>query len=150
VELEADISASGKLSFSKEVVSLSMPSQKLKALLLKLNNEGRLTDLNADIKNNSLPRMGTSIVFATWLQTDISKRPEAEIERTGQAILTGQTEGYTIEIQASLRCMQSENAWRRLLSSPRFIVGFGTLIGANLEPHFAEIDPIVFAYAEVD
>jgi hypothetical protein len=150
VELEADISASGKLSFSKEIVSQFMPSQKLKALLLKLDNEGRLPDLNAYIQDNKLPRRGTSIIFATWLQTDTNKRPETEIERTGQAVLTGHTESYTLEIQASLRCMQSENAWRRLLSSPRFIVGFGTLIGASLKEHFVEIDPIVFAYAEVD
>lgn len=64
VELEADISASGKLSFSKEVISQFMSSQKLKALLLKLDNENRLPDLNAHIKDKRLPKRGTSIVFA--------------------------------------------------------------------------------------
>jgi hypothetical protein len=46
--------------------------------------------------------------------------------------------------------MSSENAWRRLQSRPRLVGGFGTLIGLDLNSHFAEIDPIVFGYAQPD
>ena len=147
VEVEADVSASGEVSFSKEIVSEFTSVQKLKALLFKLDSEGSLADLNTHIETDSLPKVGTRVVFAIWLQTDTGKRPEAEIVKTGAAILSGGTNGYTVEIQASLEFMESENAWRRLQPKPRFIAGFGTLIGVDLETHLAEIDPIVFAYA---
>lgn len=144
LEIEAEVSASGKLSFSKEVVLGFTPAQKLKALLLKLESQGRIIDLNTA---DSLPKVGTTVAFAAWLQTDTSKRSESEIERTEAAVFSGRTNGYAIEIGASLEFMESKNAWRRLLPKERYIAGVGTLIGTNSEEHFAEIDPIVFAYA---
>jgi len=145
LEIEANVSASGKLSFSKEVVSKFTPSQKLKALLLKLNNEGRIADIND--KTVNLLKVGSPVVFATWIKVDTTKRSESKIEKTGAAILAGHAENFKIEIQASLKFMESENAWRRL-ESKRFITGFGTLIGIESEEHLVEIDPIVVAYAE--
>lgn len=150
VEVEADVSASGRLSFSKEIVSQFTGPQKLKALLLKLDIDGRLANLNASIRKQSLPKEGMSVVFTTWLQADIAKRNESEIERIKAAIFTGKVDSYTIEIQSSLVCMSSENAWRRLQSRPRFVAGFGTLIGIDSNSHVAEIDPIVFGYAQPD
>ncbi len=144
LEVEANVSASGKLSFSKEIVSGFTPPQKLKALLLKLKSVDRIVDLNTA---DSLPKVGEPAVFAAWMKTDTSKRSEAEIERTGAAFITGGTDRYVIEIQASIEFMESGNAWRRL-QSKRYIAGFGTLIGTNQEGHLAEIDPIVFAYAK--
>ena len=145
LEIEANVSASGKLSFSNEVVSAFTPSQKLKALLLKLNSDARITDLNH--KTIDLLKVGSPVVFATWIQVDKTKRSPAKIEKTGAAILAGYVESYKIEIQASLKFMESENAWRRI-ESKRFITGFGTLIGIGSEEHIVEIDPIVFGYAE--
>ena len=145
LEIEANVSASGKLSFSKEVVSEFTPSQKLKALLLKLNSEGRIADINH--KAVDLLKVGSPVVFATWIKVDTTKRSQSKIEKTGATILAGHAENYKIEIQASLKFMESENAWRRL-EVKRFITGFGTLIGIESEEHLVEIDPIVFAYAE--
>lgn len=144
LEVEANVSASGKLSFSKEIVSEFTPSQKLKALLLKLKDDGRIVDLND--KSAGLPKVGIPVVFSLWIQVDAAKRSESKIEKTGAVILIGNIDNNRVEIQASLQFMQSENAWRRL-QSKRFIAGFGTLIGANAEERLVEIDPIVFQYA---
>ena len=46
LEVKANVSASGKVSFSKEVVSEFTPPQKLKALLLKLTSERRISNIN--------------------------------------------------------------------------------------------------------
>lgn len=148
VEVEADVSASGKISFSKEVISQFTAPQKLKALLLKLDHEGHLVDLNASMHGQTLPKQGVSVVFTAWLQVDVSKRSESKIEKTKAAIFTGKVDDFTIEIQSSLVCMSSENAWRRLQARPRFVVGFGTLIGLDPNTRLVEVDPIVFGYAE--
>ena len=144
LEVEANVSASGKASFSKEIVSQFTPPQKLTALLLKLRSEGRLSDIND--KEADVPRVGAPVVFSTSIQVDTTKRPESEIKETGAVILAGHTDNYKIEIQASLEFMAGKNSWRRFLGRT-FVAGFGTLIRVNAEKRLVEIDPIVFHYA---
>src|SRR5215216_1801735 len=86
--IEAEVSGVGKLSFSNETVSRFTPAQKLKALLLKLASEDRLLDLNSQPKSINLP-VGRPAVYTAWLKVDAERRPEAEVERTGSVILTG-------------------------------------------------------------
>jgi hypothetical protein len=145
LEVEANVSASGKLSFSEEVVSKFTPPRKLKALLLKLTSEGRISNIND--KEVNLLGVGAPVAFATWMQVDTVKRPVSMIEETGAVIFSGDEDNCKVEIQASLEFMESRNAWRRL-QSKRFIAGFGTLIGVNAKEHLVEIDPIVLRYAE--
>ena len=147
LEVEAEVSASGKIAFSKEVVSRFTPTQKLKALLFKLDSEDRLADLNAFIKTDKLPKENTPIVYTVGLQTDLSKQPEPDILKTEAVILTGHIDNFEVKIQASLEFMESKNAWRRFQLKPRYIAGFGTLIGSDMRDQFTEIDPIVFGYA---
>jgi hypothetical protein len=149
-EVEADISTSGRLSVSNQVVSQFTSAQKLKALLLILEHGNRLVDLNTIIQEQSLPKEGSSIVFSTRLKADTGKRNEYEIERTKAVIFTGILENYTIEIQASLVSMSSENAWRRLEPPGSLVAGFGSLIRIDSESLILKIDPIAFGYVEAD
>ena len=148
-EVEADMSASGKLSVSNQVVSLFTSPQKLKALLLILEHENRLADLNIKIQEQSVLKEG-SIVFSTRLKADTGKRNEHEIERTKAVIFTGNLANYTIEIQASLVSMSSENAWRRLEPPGSLVAGFGSLISIDSENLILKIDPIAFGYVEAE
>ena len=145
LDVQANVSASGKSSLSKATVFEFTPSQKLKALLLKLKEEGRLADFN-DLSADLL-KVGRPIVFTAWTQLDERKRPMSKIEKTQQAILVGRTENYTITIMASLEWMISKGTCLRF-ERERFIGGFGTLAAINSKERWVEIDPIVFSYAE--
>lgn len=146
VDIEAEISASEKQSLSREVVSQFTPAQKLKALLLMLENNGLLSDLNDSLAIGSIPAPGSRCVFVVSLKTNTDAVPEAEIERTRAAVLTGRIGDVAVTIQTSLQYMESDNAWRRLLSAPVPIVGFGTVITSSLTTKSAEIDPIFLGY----
>ena len=144
LDIEATLRAAGKKSTSQSTTTEMTTVQKLKALLLQLESEGRLSQLSDRAKACELPEVGTSVIFSLWIKTDLEERSEKEIERTGAAILGGDLGGYPFRVQASLVCMESPNAWRRL-ESLRYIKGFGTLIGARTD--LVEVDPIVFQYA---
>jgi hypothetical protein len=147
VEIEAEVSTSGKLSFEKEIVLKFTPAQKLKALLLKLISENKLVALSSDSDLSILPEEGMPVFFSARFKTDYDRRPEADVEKKRAAILTGKLGDFSVEIQASLQHMESENAWRRW-KSPKKMVGFGTLIGADGDEMQLEFDPIVLGYAQ--
>lgn len=146
VDIEAEVSASEKQSLSREVISQFTPAQKLKALLLMLHENGLLSDLNDLLAIGSVPTPGSRCVFVVPLKTNTDAVPEAEIERTRAAVLTGRIDGFAVTIQASLQYMESDNAWRRLLNTPVPIVGFGTVMTSSLTTRSAEIDPIFLGY----
>jgi hypothetical protein len=147
IAIEAEVSATGKLSFDREVVSRFTPPQKLKALLLKLSSENRLVELTVDGDLHSLPEEGAVVLFSTRLKTDYDRRSDIDVERKGAAVLTGKLGDFRAEVQASLRYMESENAWRRW-EQPRRMVAFATLIGVNENDRLLEFDPIVIGYAQ--
>jgi hypothetical protein len=147
VEVEAEVSASGKVSLSKEVLSQFTPAQKLKALLCILDRQGRLSDLNALVELGNIPSSSSSVVFKVPLQTDTDRRSEPEIERIRAAVLTGHIGAFALMIHVSLQYMESENQWRRLLHRPVPILGFGTLMTANRAEEPAQVDLIVLAYS---
>ena len=147
LELQADVSASGKVSFNKETVYKFTAPQKLKALLVKLDSEGKLGILQG-VPVETFSSEGTAAIFATKLKTDLNVRSESEIERCKAVVLSGAISGYRLEIQASTAYMESENAWRRWVQ-PRGLGGFGTLIGIDHKKQLLEVDPIVLGYTEV-
>ncbi len=147
IEIEADVSASGRLSFQKEIVSKFTAPQKLKALLLKLNSEDKLVALSNKEDLTVVPEEGTPVFFSVRLETDYDRRSEPDIEKKRAAVLTGKIGDFVVEVQASLEYMESENAWRRWVR-PRKMVGFATLIGVDRNEMLLEFDPIVFAYAQ--
>jgi hypothetical protein len=147
VELEARVSAAGKLSFEREVVTTFTPPQKLKALLLKLHSEDRIAILSPDALSSDIPQEGTPAFLWASLKTDYGRRSEDDIWRKRSAILTGSTGAFEVEVQASIAYMESEGAWLRW-DRPRQMAGFGTLIGVDVQKLRLELDPIVLAYAQ--
>lgn len=147
IKIEAEVSASGKLSFEKEVVTKFTAPQKLKALLLKLNSEGKLLALSADANPDILLKEGSPVLFSVRLKTDYDRRSEADIEKKRAVVLTGKLGDFSVEVQASLQHMVSENAWRRW-GHLNEMVGFGTLIRVCANEKLLEFDPIVLGYAQ--
>ncbi|MHC4664366.1 MAG: hypothetical protein ACYS9T_00215 [Planctomycetota bacterium] len=146
MEVEAEVSTAGKLSFQTDIVAKFTAAQKVKALVLKLNCEEKLVALSASADLSNFPKEGSPIFFTARLKTDYNRRSEVDVERTQAAILAGEIGDASVEIQASIEYMESKNAWRRW-QSPTKMVGFGTVIGAYADKKLLEIDPIVLGYA---
>jgi hypothetical protein len=147
LEIEAEVSATGKLSFERDVVTKFTAPQKLKALLLKLNCEDKLVALTDSSELEDLPEEGSPTFFTARLKTDFERRPKEDVEKTAAAVLTGHIGEVSVEIQASIQYMESDNAWRRW-GHPKQMVGLGTLIGSYEDEKLLEFDPIVLAYAQ--
>ncbi len=147
IEIEAEVSTSGRLTFHNELITKFTAAQKLKALLLKLDSEGKLLVLSAGANPGGFLKEGTPVLFSARLKTDYHRRPEVDVETKRAAILTGSVGAFSIEVQASLQHMESENAWRRW-GYLKEMVGFGTLIGVCASKRLLEFDPIILAYAQ--
>ena len=146
IEIGADVSASGKLSFENQIVSKFTAPQKLRPLP-KLDSEDKLVALSSKADLTAVPEEGTPVFFSARLKTDYDRRSETDIERKRAVVLTGRMGDFAIEVQASLEYMVSPNAWRRW-ERPRQMVGFATLIGVDHNERSLEFDPIVLAYAQ--
>jgi len=147
LEIEAEVSATGRFSFEHDVVTNFTATQKLKALLLKLDCEDRLVALSGSADLAVLPDEGSPTLFTARLKTNFNRRTEEDVEKKDAAILTGHIGEVSVEIQASTQYMVSKVAWRRW-KRPSKMVGFGTLIGSNEDEQLLEFDPIVLAYAQ--
>lgn len=148
LELKAQVSGTGKVSFEKEVVSDFTTPQKLKALLLKLGSEGTLQVLGAGDSLETQPTLqkGKQILLTAELKTDYERREEADVLVMKQVVLSGSLAGFTLAVQASLQYLRSPNAWYRW-DDPIGMMVFGTLIKVHTADKFMEVDPIVLAYA---
>ena len=143
--VEAGVSTTGQLAFSKEVVSQFAPEQKLKAILLKLGVQNRLVDLDDWIQATKNATNSQYVTFSLHLQVDMGEQSEEDIERRKQVIFSGEASHKPMLIRCSLCNLESEACWRRF-SQPRPVIGFGTAMGSSCTIEKFEIDPIVFAH----
>ena len=143
-DLEAGASAAGKLASSREVVSQFNPAQKLKAILLMLEEQDRLDDFDDWVQRPQDATTNQYVIFSLELKVD-PKQSEADIKSTNQVIFRGETSQRRVIVKCSLGYLERPNAWRRL-DKPVHVRGFGTAIHSSSAIEEIQIDPIVFAY----